>query len=160
MMQDMSQNREGADFKARKGSASHIMDKTDKLYHRKDQTKIKMDEFAIDVEFKYGLPLLILDVIEAFTGKDLSQEIKREVSPARIISRMNPDDETFMNFKMNLTDDAQDISFLIFNHLSDLDLKKIQLELNWKQHLDSMKHLDETTRERESKDPVILQKLQ
>jgi len=136
------------------------MDKTDKLYHRKDQTKIKMDEFAIDVEFKYGLPLLILDVIEAFTGKDLSQEIKREVSPARIISRMNPDDETFMNFKMNLTDDAQDISFSIFNHLSDLDLKKIQLELNWKQHLDSMKHLDETTRERESKDPVILQKLQ
>jgi len=136
------------------------MDKTDKLYHRKDQTKIKMDEFAIDVEFKYGLPLLILDVIEAFTGKDLSQEIKREVSPARIISRMNPDDETFMNFKMNLTDDAQDISFSIFNHLSDLDLKKIQLELNLKQHLDSMKHLDETTRERESKDPVILQKLQ
>lgn len=64
-----------------------------------------MDEFSLDVEFKYGVPIMILDVIQAFTGHDLHQEIRREVSPTRLVERMNPDNEQFVNYKMNLTDE-------------------------------------------------------
>jgi hypothetical protein len=33
------------------------------MYHKKDPSRIKMDEFSIDIEFKYGVPMIILDVI-------------------------------------------------------------------------------------------------
>lgn len=30
-----------------------------------------MDEFVVDVNFKYGVPMLMLDVINALTGFDV-----------------------------------------------------------------------------------------
>lgn len=72
------------------------MGKTDQMYHRKDPTRIKMDEFSVDIEFKYGVPMIILDVINAFTGFDIIEIIKenqdvRDTSDQ--IERMNPEDE-------------------------------------------------------------------
>ena len=45
------------------------------MYHKKDNTKIKMDEFSIDIDFKYGIPLIILDVIQALTGFTLNADL-------------------------------------------------------------------------------------
>lgn len=120
----ISQGKEGAEFKARKNSASHVLEKTDQLYQRKDPSKIKMDEFCLELDFKYGVPVMIMDVIQAFTGYNHFHEIDREVSPPRLIERMNPDDENFINYKQdNLTDEQQDVVWLVFNTLGELDLK-------------------------------------
>jgi hypothetical protein len=47
------------------------------MYHRKDPKKVKMDEFAMDVNFKYGVPMIILDLICALTGYDIIGAVKK-----------------------------------------------------------------------------------
>ena len=61
----------GGDSMARRNSLAHLCNKTDQMYHRKDQKKIKMEEFAVDIEFKFGVPMIILDLIHALTGYDI-----------------------------------------------------------------------------------------
>jgi hypothetical protein len=48
------------------------------MYHRKDPKRIKMDEFAVDINFKYGIPMIILDLIHALTGYDIISVVKKE----------------------------------------------------------------------------------
>ena len=70
-----NQGKDGIEYRARKNSATHIFEKTDQLYQRKDPMKIKMDEFCLEVEFTYGVPIIILDVVQAFTGYDILSDI-------------------------------------------------------------------------------------
>ena len=58
-----------------------MFNKADSLYRRKDPKKIKMDEFALDIDFKFGIPLIILDMIYALTGYDIFAEIKKSLFP-------------------------------------------------------------------------------
>ena len=81
----------GENSYARRKSLAHLINKTDQLYHRKDQTKIKMDEYSLEVKFKYGVPMIILDVIHALTGFDIIHRIKEDIEPSSKIDRMNPD---------------------------------------------------------------------
>lgn len=74
---------------------AHLVNKTDQLYHRKDQTKIKMDEYSLEVEFKYGVPMIILDVIHALTGFDIINHIKEDIEPSSKIDRMDPDSTAY-----------------------------------------------------------------
>ena len=55
--------------------------------------KLKMEEFCLDFNFKYGVPVLILDIIQAFTGYDFLTEIKQSIAPFLLIPRLNPDDD-------------------------------------------------------------------
>lgn len=55
------------------------MHKTDQMYYRKDSTKIKMDEFSMDIDFKYGVPMIILDFIHAVTGYNIVEQIDKEI---------------------------------------------------------------------------------
>ena len=43
--------------------------------------KLKMEEFCLDVDFEYGVPVLMLDIIQAFTGYDFLTEIKQSIAP-------------------------------------------------------------------------------
>lgn len=95
------------------------------MYHRKDQKKIKMEEFSVDIEFKFGVPMIILDLIHALTGYDIISEAKKIFEPKDIIHRMNPDREQFQNAKQMIVDDFQDKAFSIFDDLGELDLKQI-----------------------------------
>lgn len=65
----------GASQGRRNSLGSHIQ-KTDILYRKKDPKKIKMDEFVVDVNFKFGVPLLMLDIINSLTGFDILGQIK------------------------------------------------------------------------------------
>ena len=81
-----------------------------------------MDEFSIDIEFKYGVPMIILDVIQSLTGFTLNEELQRELSPPRIIERMNPEDDAFINYKATLIEDFPDLAFSIFDNFGELNL--------------------------------------
>jgi len=89
----------GGDSQARKNSLAHLCTKTDLMYHRRDPKKIRMDEFAVEINFKFGVPLIILDVIHALTGFDVISQIKKELIPNKYIQRLNPENEQFLNFK-------------------------------------------------------------
>lgn len=114
----LSQGKDTAEYRARKNSVSHTLEKTDQLHQRKDPLKLRMEEFCLDIEFKFGVPILILDIIQAFTGYDLLADIKAEVSPPQLIERINPDDEQLVNYKATLIDDSLDVAWNIFNSLA------------------------------------------
>ena len=80
----------------------HLFDKTDNLYQRKDPKKLKIDEFSQEVTFKYGVPMIILDLIQALTGFDMIAQVKKGVDNPGNILRLNPDDEDFLQYKMNI----------------------------------------------------------
>ena len=55
------------------------------MYKKKDPKKIRMDEFSCDIDFKFGVPLIVLDLIQALTGYQIIDEIKKWVEPHRNI---------------------------------------------------------------------------
>lgn len=115
-------NGQNIESNARRNSTSYWLGKTDQMYHKKDPSRIKMDEFSIDIEFKYGVPMIILDVIQSLTGFTLNEELQRELSPPRIIERMNPEDDAFINYKATLIEDFPDLAFSIFDNFGELNL--------------------------------------
>ena len=42
---------------------SNLISRSDSMHLRKDLKKIKLEEFVCDIEWKYGLPMIIMDVI-------------------------------------------------------------------------------------------------
>ena len=51
------------------------------MYFRKDPKKVKLDEFSLDVDFKFGIPLVVMDVIYAMTGFNIIEDVKSEFEP-------------------------------------------------------------------------------
>ena len=64
-----------------------------------------MDEYSLEVEFKYGVPMIILDVIHAFTGFNIINHIKEDIEPSTKIDRMNPDSFAYLNYKNTITEE-------------------------------------------------------
>ena len=75
------------------------------MYRRKDPKKVKMDEFVVDVNFKYGIPMLMLDVINALTGFDIITQIRDELEPKKVYQRLNPDNENFIMLKNKIPEE-------------------------------------------------------
>ena len=50
-----------------------------------------MDEFCVDVEFSYGVPVIMLDIMKALTGHDFLEDIQKAISPPQVIERLNPE---------------------------------------------------------------------
>ena len=67
-----------------------------------------MNEFAMDIEFKLGVPLIMLDIIKNFTGQNLAAELREEMKPKRPVVRMNPDDDHFQILKSDYVEEYQD----------------------------------------------------
>ena len=111
-----------------------------------------MDEFSIDIEFKYGVPMIILDVIKSLTGFSLNDDLQRELSPPRIIERMNPEDDAFVNYKATLIEDFPDMAFSIFDSFGELDLLKIQDEINQKKIIEEQKLIEDSIQSNTNKD--------
>jgi len=88
--------------------------------------KIKLEEFVCDIEWKYGLPMIIMDIIQALTSFNIIDMIKKELEPhPHNIDRMNAEDETFLTLKNNIMEEHQDGIFAIFNELGELNLSQI-----------------------------------
>ena len=64
----------------RKNSFTHLLDKRDAFY-RKKEVRLSMGELVVDCEFSLGVPRIIFDVVEAFTGFDIAGELSRELYP-------------------------------------------------------------------------------
>lgn len=95
------------------------------MHLRKDLKKIKLEEFVCDIEWKYGLPMIILDIIQTLTGFNVIEMIKKELEPPHNIDRMNAEDEAFLTIKNNIIEEHHDSIFAIFNDLGELNLTQI-----------------------------------
>ena len=69
------------------------------MYKRKDHKKITIQEFCTEIDFKFGIPLITLDIIEALTGYDMIAEVRKLVDPPKYIERLNPDCLKFAKLK-------------------------------------------------------------
>ena len=72
---------------------------------------MRMDEFSMEVDFKYGVPMIILDFIYAVTGFDVVALINKETQQSPYYDRLNPDSDQFLNYKSTLPEDFQDLPF-------------------------------------------------
>lgn len=81
-----------------------------------------MDEFVLDIEFKFGIPLVILDIIYALTGYDIMGEIRKFVIPPSNIERLNPDSQDLHMAKQDIDDEYHELIFGIFNQFGELNL--------------------------------------
>ena len=100
------------------------------MYKRKDPKKIKMDEFVVDVNFKYGVPMLMLDIINALTGFDIISQLKDEFEPVKTIQRLNPENENFIVLKNKIPDEMQEHVFDFFSDLGErenIDISKLDI---------------------------------
>ena len=74
-----------------------------------------MEEFAVDIDFKFGVPLIILDMLYALTGYDIISDIKKYVIPPTNIERLNPDCPNLSIHKADIDDEYHELIFNIFN---------------------------------------------
>ena len=81
-----------------------------------------MDEFSCDIEFKFGVPLIILDLIYALTGYEIVEDIRKHVDPPKNIERLNPDAIAYLNDKNGIVEEYHDLIFGIFNCMGELNL--------------------------------------
>jgi hypothetical protein len=103
----------------RKNSLSGIIMRADNVYSREDSKKIKIEEFVSDVEFKFGFPLLILDIVGYMTGYDLIKKVKNEFEPKKPILRLNPENKLFESIKQGIPDEYYEPIQDMFNRLCD-----------------------------------------
>jgi len=101
-----------------------------------------MEEFACDVDFKFGVPLIILDMIYALTGHEVIGDIRKCVIPPSNIERLNPDCPDLGLHKADIDEEYHELIFGIFNQWGELNLQKLQEEQNAR--------IQESTRDNES----------
>ena len=61
----------------------------------KEVKRIRCDDFGNEVEFKYGIPMIILDIICTLTGVNFVHQFEKELDSSKLIERCNTDSENF-----------------------------------------------------------------
>lgn len=89
--------------------------------NNKEVKRIKCDDFTNDVDFKYGIPMIILDIIYSLTGVNFVQQFEKEKDASKLIERCNTDSENFQNIKSHIPEEFHEPIFHIFNELGVLN---------------------------------------
>ena len=88
------------DVRQRRESLGFYITQASKLYGTQDSNaKISVSEFVNDVKFKYSVPLIALDFIDAMTGSELLQDLHNFHLSDNILTRFNIEDPTFLALK-------------------------------------------------------------
>ena len=82
-----------------------------------DHNKIKPEEFQSSIEFKYGIPMLVLDIAKTLTGYDFLGAYNKDREKFRLIERLSYDNENFHALKAKIPDEMQEYVFRTFSDL-------------------------------------------
>jgi hypothetical protein len=78
------------DVKQRRGSWGFITHQANRLYGTKSQLpQLSLDDFVHNVEFTYGIPLIVLDFIDSLTGSDFIQKLHDHINPPKNVERFD-----------------------------------------------------------------------
>ena len=113
------------DLKQRRGSLGHVIHQANKLYGTRGQLpQLSLDDFVNHVEFKFGIPLIVLDYIDALTGSDFIQQLHERINPPRDVDRFDPANVVFAELKNQIDEDFRVNIYSIFNALGAVDMEK------------------------------------
>jgi len=87
------------DVLARKGSMSYLINQANIMYNKTDNVKLTQEEFCNDIEFTYGVPLIVLDFVDGICGTEFIKEIREIKRPWRLVNRMEQYDIEFNEMK-------------------------------------------------------------
>jgi len=83
---------EGEGFRQndRRNSLGNFIQKQDFLLGRKDfDPKLSFEEFESKVDFKYGIPLIILHLVDTLIGTTFLKDLFAQVNPPRLLERFD-----------------------------------------------------------------------
>lgn len=93
---------EGEGYKTadRRGSLGYLIQQASKLYGTKDfNPKLSFEEFDSKVKFTYGVPLIVLDIVDQLTGSTFLSDHYKHVFPKKLIERFDPHCDQFLESK-------------------------------------------------------------
>ena len=82
------------------------------------------EEFRDEVQFKFGLPLIVMDFIDHLIGSHLIEQIQNLLYPKKEVERFDTSSEAFKDLKKQVEDDFLINIFSIFNALGAVDESK------------------------------------
>ena len=120
----MTAQQDGAEnIKQRRGSFGHIINYANKLYDLRIPM-LSEEEFRDEVQFKFGLPLIVMDFIDHLIGSHLIEQIQNLLYPKKEVERFDTSSEAFKDLKKQVEDDFLINIFSIFNALGAVDESK------------------------------------
>lgn len=81
----------------KKPMLSFFIHKMDEIYEKHSvKAFLSEDDFVEKVNFRFGLPLIVLDFIDIITGSDFIETVKKNfVDPPKHIQRFDPQNDEF-----------------------------------------------------------------
>ena len=98
----------------------------DKKYeYGNNKVFLDADQFCDQIQFRFGIPLIVLDFIDFMTGSDFIANVQLNVNPEPLIDRFDPQNTEFKDLKDKVEDEFLPYIFNLFDALGAVDLKKL-----------------------------------
>lgn len=89
-----------------------------KLFGTKDFTAhISFNEYEQKVNFKYGIPLIVLDIIDCLLGTSFLKEHYAQVFPEKLYKKFDFYQDHFIETKAQIDPEFVPFTWVIFNSL-------------------------------------------
>lgn len=131
---------EGVRSQDRRGSVGFVIQQATKLYGTKDLVaRITFDEFEQKVRFKYGIPLIVLHIVDYLLDTSFLKDHYRTVFPDKLFEKFDVQNEAFQDAKAQIDPDYLPYTWVLFNALGKVDFTQhaqmSQEEKETRQHI-------------------------
>ena len=78
---------------------------------------LREEEFVEKINFKFGVPLVVLDFLDFITGSNFIRKVQKFTNPQTYIKRFDEHNSEFNDLKGTIDDDYLPYIFQLFNSL-------------------------------------------
>lgn len=89
---------------------------------------MKPSEFFQVNDFRYGLPVFVLDFVDSVTGSNFIGEVQKLLLSQKIRDLMDPDDGEYLELRDQIDEGFLHITFYIFDQMGELDFNSPGLD--------------------------------
>lgn len=105
---------------------SYFIHKKDEIYESKNSKAfLKEEDFCERVNFKFGVPLIVLDFIDYLCGSNFIETVQTFVNPQTHVERFDAQNSDFNDLKQNIDEEFLPYIFQLFNALGHINLKDL-----------------------------------
>ena len=96
----------------KKPQMSYFIHKKDEIYQNKhSKAFLNEEDFCDKINFKFGVPLIVLDFIDYICGSDFIKTVQTFVNPQSHIERFDTHNNEFNELKSNIDEEFLPYSF-------------------------------------------------
>eukprot|EP00347_Sterkiella_histriomuscorum_P021107 403335227 len=88
----------------RKNSLGQLVQKVQDIYQTQDLIYIHFDEFQKEINFKHGIPLIALHLIQVLTGNSIIEKLQEQINVQQSINILNTFDESFVSLRQQINE--------------------------------------------------------